>query len=307
MTVENDKTDRILDGLSVDVEDYHHTEAFADRIPTSRWQEFPSRVADNTLRTLDLFARKGVRGTFFLLGKVVEENPNLVREIAAAGHEIGCHSYRHQCVWRLSPDEFREDTRRAVRLIEDAGGSSVAGYRAPTFSIVRRTLWALEILLEEGFTYDASVFPIHHDTYGMPQAPRFPFQWEFEGGRTLVEIPSTTVRLLGRNLPVGGGGYLRILPMWYTHWALNRIHKADLSPVAMYFHPWEIDPGQPRLDGRWKSRLRQYINLGRMEGRISDTLDRGNFVPLRDFLAAQKAKGPLPSVLLAQMSEMQTA
>lgn len=293
-----DKRKQTLDGLSVDVEDYYHTEAFADRIAPDSWDQFPSRVADNTARTLELFARKGVRATFFLLGKVVEQNGNLVREIIKAGHEIGCHSYKHQCVWRLTPEQFREDTRRAVRLIEDAGGEAVAGYRAPTFSIVRRTLWALEILLEEGFSYDASIFPTRHDVYGIPDAPRFPFRWLGAGGKSLDEIPSTTVRFLGRNLPVGGGGYLRILPMWYTRWGLNRVRAMDRSPVAMYFHPWEIDPRQPRLDGRWKSRLRQYINLGQMEERISQTLDGGTFVPLRDFLAAQKSKGPLPTVPL---------
>ena len=287
----------LFDGLSVDVEDYYHTEAFADRIAPESWEQYPSRVADNTARVLELFARKGVRGTFFLLGKVVEKHPAMVREILQAGHEVGCHSYKHQCVWRLTPAEFREDTRRALRLIEDAGGEAVLGYRAPTFSIVNKTLWALQILLEEGFSYDASVFPIHHDVYGVPTAPRFPFQWTFADGRSLVEIPSTTVRILGRNLPVGGGGYLRILPMWYTRWALNRIRQLDQNPVAMYFHPWEIDPGQPRLDGRWKSRLRQYINLDRMEDRIAQTLDSGKFVPLKDLLAAYQAKGALPSLV----------
>jgi polysaccharide deacetylase family protein (PEP-CTERM system associated) len=291
--------------LSVDVEDYYHTEAFADRIAPESWEQFPSRVADNTVRVLELFERKGVRATFFLLGKVVEKNGSLVREIIKAGHEVGCHSYQHQCVWRLTPEEFREDTRCALRLIEDAGGQAVAGYRAPTFSIVHRTLWALEILVEEGFSYDASVFPIHHDVYGIPGAPRFPFEWRFADGRSLVEIPSTTVRVLGRNLPVGGGGYLRILPMWYTHWALARIRHVDHSPVAMYFHPWEIDPGQPRLDGRWKSRLRQYLNLSRMESRISETLDGGKFVPLKEFLEARRTKTPLPTVSLPESMELE--
>lgn len=293
-----DNKGSMLDGLSVDVEDYYHTEAFADRVSPAGWAKFPSRVLDNTLRVLELFERKGVHGTFFLLGKVVEENPSLVREVINAGHEVACHSYKHQCVWRLTPAEFREDTRRAVRLIEDAGGQAVAGYRAPTFSVVNRTLWALEILLEEGFSYDASVFPIHHDVYGIPEAPRFPFEWTWANGRSLVEIPSTTVRAFGRNLPVGGGGYLRILPVWYTRWGLDRVRRVDRNPVSMYFHPWEIDPGQPRLDGRWKSRLRQYINLSRMEERISTTLDDGNFAPLRDFLTVQKSRGPLPTVAL---------
>jgi polysaccharide deacetylase family protein (PEP-CTERM system associated) len=283
------------DVLSVDVEDYYHVEAFADRIKPETWSQFSSRVADNTRRVLELLGRSGARATFFLLGWVAEREPNLVREIASAGHEVACHSYLHRPVWRLKPEEFREDTRRARAAIEEAAGQKVMGYRAPTFSIVRKSLWALEILAEEAFLYDSSIFPIRHDLYGLPEAPRFPFRWECGKGQSIYELPLATVRVLGYNLPVGGGGYLRILPLWYTRWALRRIRQKDGQPAVVYFHPWEIDPGQPRLPGKWKSRLRHYSNLQRMEERIRKLLAGGRFVPLGDYLRSQLAQGSLPA------------
>ena len=282
-------------GLSVDVEDYYHVEAFADRITPEMLAQFRSRVVENTRRVLNLLGRLGVRATFFVLGKVAEQEPKLVREIVDAGHEVGCHSHLHRGLWRLSPEEFRSDTRRGRRAIEDAGGQRVVGYRAPTFSVVQKSLWAIEVLAEEGFLYDSSVFPIRHDLYGMPAAPRFPFRWVCRDGRSLFEIPPLTVRLLGRNLPVAGGGYLRILPMWYTRWALRRIQERDHQPAVVYFHPWELDPQQPRLPGGWKSRLRHYTNLSRMERRIHEVVSRGRFAPLRDYLQCQLARGPLPA------------
>ena len=282
------------DGLSIDVEDYYHVEAFADRITPEMWSSFPSRVANNTRRTLELLESMKVRGTFFVLGWIAERDPGIVREIVHAGHEVGCHSYRHRCVWRMTPSEFREDTRRAKSTIEDAAGREVVGYRAPTFSIVQDSLWALEVLAEEGFLYDSSVFPVRHDVYGVPAAPRFPFQWVCRDGRTLFEIPPLTVRVLGHNLPAGGGGYLRILPMWYTRWAVRRVRQRDRQPLVVYFHPWELDPKQPRMLGRWSSLFRHYFNLGRMEGRIRELLRLGRFVPLVDFLDGQLAQGPFP-------------
>ena len=180
--------------------------------------------------------------------------------------------------------EFREDLRRAVSTIEDAGGQKILGYRAPTFSIVKESLWAVEILAEEGFLYDASVFPIRHDLYGFPSAPRFPFRWLCRGGRSVYEIPPTTVSVLGQNLPAAGGGYLRILPMWYTRWALERVRNREGRPGVVYFHPWELDPDQPRLPGNFKSRLRHYRNLPLMAGRLRELLRSGRFVPLKTLL-----------------------
>jgi polysaccharide deacetylase family protein (PEP-CTERM system associated) len=287
------------DGLSVDVEDYYHVEAFADRIRPAMWPQFPSRVADNTRRLLELLARTGARATFFLLGWTAEREPDLVREIALAGHEVACHSYLHRPVWRMKPQEFRDDTRRARAAIEAAVGQKVVGYRAPTFSIVRRSLWALEILAEEAFLYDSSIFPIRHDLYGLPEAPRFAFRWEGREGRAIYELPLTTVRVLGYNLPVAGGGYLRIFPLSYTRWALGRVRQKDGQPAIVYFHPWEIDPAQPRLPGKWKSRLRHYLNLWRMEERISKLLAGRRFVPLADYLQSQLAQASLPTWRLA--------
>lgn len=283
------------DGMSVDVEDYYHVEAFADRIKPEMWAQFPSRVADNTRRVLELLERFQARATFFVLGWVAEREPKLVREINDAGHEVGCHSYLHRCVWRLGKEEFRQDTRRARSAIEDAAGQEVLGYRAPTFSIVEKSLWAVEILAEEGFQYDSSVFPVRHDLYGMPAAPRFPFQWLCPNGQSLYEIPPLTTRLLGQNLPAAGGGHLRILPMWYTRWAVRRVRQNDRRSLLVYFHPWELDPEQPRLPGRWTSLLRHYRNLDGMQERLSELLQGGTFVTLADLLQHQLARGPLPA------------
>lgn len=290
---------QLPDALSVDVEDYFHVEAFADRISPEEWPRFSSRVADNTRRILELFEQAGVKGTFFTLGCVAEQHPGLVREIIKSGHEVGCHSYLHQALWRLTPEQFRADTIRAIRTLEAAGGQKVLGYRAPTFSVVKRTLWAIEILAEEGFLYDSSVFPVRHDLYGIPKAPRFPYRWLGRNGMSLVEIPPLTVRAARRNLPAAGGGYLRILPLWYTRWALRRV-RHEGQGATMYFHPWEIDPAQPRLAGKWKSMLRHYWNLRGMEGRIRQVLKEGQFVPFKTFLAAHQENGPLPTHPLDQ-------
>jgi peptidoglycan-N-acetylglucosamine deacetylase len=271
-------------GLSVDVEDYYHVEAFADRIPLETWSQYPSRVVRNTYRVLELFEEAGVRATFFVLGYVAIQEPELVRAIQAAGHEVACHSHMHRRVSTMGPAEFRDDLRRAVSAIEDAGGQKILGYRAPTFSIVKKSLWAVEILAEEGFLYDASVFPIRHDLYGFPSAPRFPFRWLCRDGRSLYEIPPTTVSVMGQNLPAAGGGYLRILPMWYTRWALKRVRNREGRPGVVYFHPWELDPEQPRLPGSFKARLRHYRNLPQMAGRIRELLRNGRYVSLKTLL-----------------------
>lgn len=275
----------ISDALSVDVEDYYHVEAFRGRIPRENWPLYSSRVVENTLRVLHILNRVGAGATFFVLGWVAERYPRIVREILDAGHEVGCHSYWHRCIWRLSPEEFRADTRRARAAIEDAGGRPVLGYRAPSFSIVQRSTWAIDILAEEGFAYDSSVFPIYHDTYGIPTAPRFPYAWHLDNGRRLFEIPPSTVRLWRWNLPAGGGAYLRILPQWYTQWAIRRLHDAGRSAV-LYFHPWEIDPDQPRMAGPAKSVFRHYCNISHMERKLQNVLVSGRFVPLVSYLEA---------------------
>ena len=280
------------------MEDYYHVEAFADRIVPADWPKYPRRVADNTRRVLELFGELGAKATFFVLGYVAEHDPSIVREILAAGHEVGCHSYLHRRITTLTPDQFREDTRRALQAIQDAGGREVRGYRAPTFSIMRQSLWAVPILAEEGFVYDSSVYPVLHDTYGMPEAPRHLYRWQFPAG-SLVEIPPLTISLLGRNLPVGGGGYLRNLPMWYTRWALRRVRSSERRPLLVYLHPWELDPAQPRLPGGWKSRLRHYRNLDLMEERLREVILAGRFRPLCEVLAAHQDHDALPAYPLA--------
>lgn len=268
------------DGLTVDVEDYYHVEAFASTISRSRWSEFAPRVRENTLRVLDLFDEYGCRATFFVLGWVAERQSALIREISARGHEVACHSYAHRRVFTLTPAEFRSDLRRARLAIEDAAGVPVFGYRAPTFSIRRDSFWALDILAEEGFKYDSSIFPINHDLYGFSEAPRFAHVCKLASGREIIEIPMSTVRIGKLNLPVGGGGYLRLLPMYYTRWALGRLHSKEHQPAIVYLHPWEIDVTQPRLRGSWKSRIRHYTGLHRMESRLRELLRSGRYEPL---------------------------
>jgi len=274
----------ITDGLSVDVEDYFQVEAFAHRVPRSQWPAFPSRVRQNTERVLRLLERNRCRATFFVLGWVAEREPSLLRDIVQSGHEIACHSHLHRRVHTLSPLEFREDVMRARDAIEDAAGVAVAGFRAPTFSITRQSLWALEILAELGFTYDSSIFPVRHDLYGIPDAPRGIHQRQLATGQTIWEIPPSTVQLAGQNLPAVGGGYLRVLPMSFTRWAIRSIHRRERRPVMIYFHPWELDPGQPRLQAGWKSHIRHYTGLRKMEGRLDEILAQGRFQPLLELL-----------------------
>jgi polysaccharide deacetylase family protein (PEP-CTERM system associated) len=259
--------------LSVDVEDYYQVEAFTDIVDRSQWSNYPSRVEANTRRLLDMFDEAGAKATFFFLGWVAERHPDLVREAVARGHEPACHSYWHRLIYSLTPDEFREDTRRAKDVIEQACGREVLGYRAPSYSVTRKSLWALDVLAECGFRYDSSIFPVRHDTYGIPDAPRGPFRVQTDGG-ALVEYPLTTFRLpLGPNLPVAGGGYLRLLPLWYT--TLGRhISRNEGLPLILYIHPWEIDPEQPRLAGRARSRLRHYTNLGGAYSRLKTLISQ---------------------------------
>jgi polysaccharide deacetylase family protein (PEP-CTERM system associated) len=265
--------------FSVDVEDFFHVEAFSDVVERSQWDHFPSRVVGNTHRLLDLLAVHNVEATFFILGWVCERQPGLVREIVARGHEVACHSYWHRPIFKLTADEFREDTRRAKEIIEQTGGSQVLGYRAPSFSITRQSLWALEILAELGFTYDSSIFPIAHDVYGIPDGPRRPATVRTRVG-ALVEFPMTTFAIRTRNFPVGGGGYLRILPFWYTQWGLRAARKEGV-PFILYVHPWEVDTAQPRLPGRFRSKLRHYTNLHVMERRLHRLLRTFSFTSFR--------------------------
>lgn len=262
--------------LSVDVEDFFHVEAFSDIVHRENWDSYPCRVEANTRRILDLFDELGVTGTFFVLGWVAERYPRLVEEIARRGHETGSHSYWHRLIYKLSPEEFREDTQRSKDCVEQASGQPAIGYRAPSFSITARSAWALDILAELGFRYDSSVFPVRHDTYGVPSAPRTPFQVMTPSG-PIVEFPMPTFRIgSSPNLPIAGGGYLRMLPFWYTAIGVHRAWREGL-PVISYVHPWELDPGQPRLPGRLRSRARHYTGLKGMTNRLRKLIELGEF------------------------------
>ena len=262
---------RLVNAMSVDVEDYFQVSAFAGHIDRDDWERMPRRVERNTDRVLALFGDHGVRATFFVLGWVAERHPDLVRRIVAGGHELASHGYAHRRIGEQSPESFRDDVRRARLLLEDVSGVEVRGYRAPSFSVGTETLWAFEVLAEEGYRYSTSIYPIHHDHYGLPDAPRF--QFRAGGGHGIREIPVTTLRLFGRNLPCGGGGYFRLLPYGLSRWAMRRVNRVEGQPCMFYFHPWEIDPGQPVQRGvSPKTRIRHYVNLRGMERKLNAVL-----------------------------------
>ncbi len=260
----------IVNAMTIDVEDFFQVQAFAGRVSRDEWDSFPSRVERNTGRALDIYAETGAKATFFTLGWVARRFPGLIRRIVDEGHELASHGWAHHLVTDQTADEFRDDIRRTKALLEDLGGAPVTGFRAATFSIGRGNLWAYDVLAEEGYLYSSSVYPIAHDLYGMPEAPRFPFR---PTAAPVLEIPLTTVRLGGRNLPCSGGGYFRLLPYAVSRGAFRRVNRADGRPCIFYYHPWELDPDQPRVGGlSAKSRFRHYHNLHRMEGRLRSLL-----------------------------------
>ena len=260
----------LRNALTVDVEEYFQVAAFENTIPRDAWECAESRVEFNTGRVLDLFAARGVRATFFVLGWIAERHPSLVKRIVADGHELASHGYDHTRIHQFTVDEFRADVVKTKATLEDIGGVEVRGYRAPSYSINGKNLWAHDVLLETGHVYSSSIYPVRHDLYGMPEAPRFPFRFRPDG---ILEIPVTTVRVGQQNLPCGGGGYFRLLPYSAFRWMLKRVNEQDQQPGLFYFHPWEVDPGQPRVqDAPLKSRFRHYLNLERMHGRLDQLL-----------------------------------
>jgi polysaccharide deacetylase family protein (PEP-CTERM system associated) len=260
-----------VNAMSIDVEDYFQVEALSGVVARGEWDGIAPRVEQNTGRILDFLAERDVKATFFCLGWVGRRFPGLIRRIAAEGHEVASHGTAHQQVFRQNQEEFRRDVRDARHALEDVAGQPVLGYRAPSFSIRLDTSWAFTVLAEEGYQYSSSVFPIRHDLYGMPQAPRHPYRPP--AGNGLVELPMTTLRLFGNNLPCSGGGYFRLLPYGVSRLAMRRVSATEQRPLIFYFHPWEIDPGQPRRDGLpWRSRFRHYTNLSRMEGKVRSLL-----------------------------------
>ena len=274
----------VVNAMTIDVEDYFHVSVFDGVLPRHRWEHLESRVCANTDRLLEIFDEAGVHATFFVLGWVADRHPDLVRRIAALGHEVASHGYEHRLVYDQTPRAFREDLRRAKAVIEAAAGVSVLGFRAPSYSVTPRSLWALDVLIEEGYGYDASIFPIHHDRYGIPVSARHAYRIQRSGG-SLVEAPGSTVRWGPLNLPIGGGGYFRLLPYWWTNWGIARLNRDERQPAIFYLHPWEIDPDQPRLPVPLLGRIRHYRNLDKTEARLRALLRDFRFSSLLSVLA----------------------
>lgn len=270
----------MINALSIDVEEYFHPAEVQRSLSMESWASLPSRIGAQTDRILELLDRHSVSATFFILGWVAEHTPGVVRRIARAGHEIGCHSYAHQPIYRLTPAQFRQDTVRAVRAIEEACGVTPRVYRAPNYSITTECLWALEILVECGFECDSSIVPITHDRCGIPGFSREPTVLQTRSGN-LFEVPVATIAMGKAVIPVGGGAYLRVLPYRYTAAGIRRVNVEEQRPVCMYFHPWEIDAGQPRLASGRISRMRTYTGLSRMEKKLDRLLGEFEFSTLR--------------------------
>ncbi len=275
----------IVNAFSVDVEDYFQVAALATAVARESWAGRESRVEGNTAVILDLLAERSIRGTFFVLGWIAERHPGLVKRIAAAGHEIASHGYSHQLIYTQTRAVFHEETARSKRLLEDLCGAPVIGYRAASFSITRRSLWALDVLSELGFRYDSSIFPIRHDLYGIPDAPGEPGRVTAPSGARLVEFPMSAASFFGLKVPVSGGGYFRLLPYALSRRGLRQINERNARPFTFYLHPWEIDPGQPRIRVGALSRFRHYTNLARCEARLRRLLGEFRFAPMCEVLA----------------------
>jgi polysaccharide deacetylase family protein (PEP-CTERM system associated) len=273
----------VVNVLSIDVEEYYHATLFQEAVDGVT-AGLESRVEASTKRVLALLAARGVKATFFVLGEVGAAHPAIVREIADGGHEVACHGYHHDLVFEQSPQTFRAGIRRAKAVLEDAGGQPVVGYRAPSFSIGPTESWAYAVLAEEGFRYDSSVYPIVHDRYGDRGAPRFPHEVWRSAGQALIEFPIGTVRLCGVNLPVGGGGYFRLLPGGLFEAGIRRVNTMERQPVMFYFHPWELDPGQPRPRMAWHRRFRHYVGQERHEAKLTRLLRSTSFGRALDVL-----------------------
>ncbi len=279
--------------LTIDVEDYFQVSAFAPYIRRDEWDARECRVERNVARILELLAARDVKATFFTLGWIAERYPQLVRDIVAGGHELASHGYGHQRASELSRSAFADDITRAKKLLEDLGGRPVLGYRAPSFSIGTANLWAFDALVEAGYRYSSSIYPIRHDHYGMPDSPRFAYRV----GNGLLEVPVTTLRLFNRNLPSSGGGYFRLLPYPLSRWMIGKVNRDDGEPAVFYFHPWEIDTGQPRVAGiDSKTRFRHYVNITRMESRLQSLLADFRWGRMDQiFLERSAAALPLPA------------
>ena len=277
----------LINALTIDLEDYFQVEAFASRINYNDWDNYPCHIEKNTKKILDILDFYQIKATFFCLGWIAKRYPLLIKTIAQKGHEIASHGYAHKPIYKQSPKEFREDIKRTKNILEDIIGKPVFGYRAPTYSITQKTLWALEILAEEGYKYDSSIFPIKHDLYGIPNAPRFPFVITFQRSnvQTFFEFPLTTLRILNINIPIAGGGYFRLFPYVFIKNALKYINIKEKKPFIFYLHPWELDPNQPRINHiPWRSRFRHYVNLNKAERKFKKILSDFKFCSILEIL-----------------------
>lgn len=278
----------MINAISIDVEDYFQVAALAKVAARDKWETMPSRVEANTHRILKIFADNNIKCTFFILGWVADRYPQLVKDIDQAGHEVASHGYSHQLIYKQTPQEFQQETIRSKELLQDLVQKPVLGYRAASYSITRRNLWALDILAEAGFQYDSSIFPVRHDNYGIPDAPREPHVLTTPAGHKLVEYPPSTYKVFNYHLPVAGGGYFRLYPYSFTRFVYKRLN-AQQTPVVFYLHPWEVDPEQPRFDGAsWLSRFRHYNNLDRCEARLVQLLNDFEFATIETVLQELK-------------------
>jgi polysaccharide deacetylase family protein (PEP-CTERM system associated) len=281
--------DRIVNAFTVDVEDYFHVQSFAGNICRRDWARYESRVVASTHKILKLLDQHQVRGTFFILGWVANRHPLLVRDIQKGGHEIGSHGYWHRLIYEQNPDQFRVDLRLSLQVLQDLCGERVCSYRAPCFSITNRSLWALDVLIEEGIQYDSSIFPIYHDNYGVPNAKRFPYRIERPQG-TLWEFPPSVYRFCGLNIPVAGGGYFRMYPSWLSQKCWTHINHVQQQSFVFYIHPWEMDPEQPRLPAPFRARFRHYQNLSTTHRKLDRLLTDFQLAPLSTALEPYRSR-----------------
>jgi polysaccharide deacetylase family protein (PEP-CTERM system associated) len=276
----------IKNAMTVDLEDYFHVTAFERHISRKNWGYLPLRVEESVARVLELFSRHNVKATFFVLGWVAERLGKLVQQISTEGHEIASHGYDHRLAYEMDPEDFRDDIRRSKATLEEVVGERVNGYRATSYSITRRNLTCLRILAEEGYRYDSSIFPIYHDRYGIADWERFP-KMVSESGTEIFEVPPSTFKLFGQNLPVAGGGYLRLFPVQLLAYCIGRINKVERKPAVIYFHPWELDPGQPHISIPCLSSFRHYNNIAATEAKLDYLLKRFRFCPMGELACMQ--------------------
>ena len=274
----------MLNALTFDIEDYFQVEAFKQHIRYEEWPHYPIRVADNTRKIVEILDERGVKATFFMLGWVAERCPEMVKALAASGHEIASHGYAHQMVSKQTQQEFEADLIKSLEILEPLAGTKIIGYRAPTYSIIKDSFWALDILAKCGMKYDSSIFPIRHDRYGVPEAPRFPYQIYEQNGRNMIEFPISTVRVGKWNLPIAGGGYMRLLPYAVMKFGLRRVNREG-QPAIVYLHPWELDPEQPRIPNiPSTTRFRHYVNLHATADKLRSLIRDFEFAPVREVL-----------------------